>query len=68
MVGHLLIFHSSIETDVVFKPRGVVAAPDFSRLAVDDSVLSAGAVLFKEDDDGIDHPVSYFSKKSTVTD
>lgn len=44
----------------------VLAAPRFSKpfkLAVDASNLASGAVLFQEDDDGIDHPVSYFSKK-----
>jgi hypothetical protein len=44
----------------------VMAAPDFSRpfkLAVDASDLGAGGVLLQEDDDGLDHPVSYFSKK-----
>jgi len=44
----------------------VVAAPNFSRpfkLAVDASNLGAGAVLFQEDDNSLDHPVSYFSKK-----
>ncbi|CAB4023154.1 Hypothetical predicted protein, partial [Paramuricea clavata] len=44
----------------------VLSAPDFSRpfkLAVDASDIAAGAVLLQEDDDGIDHPVAYFSRK-----
>ncbi len=45
----------------------VLAAPDFSRpffkLEVDASAYGAGAVLLQEDEQGIDHPVCYFSKK-----
>ena len=44
----------------------VLSAPDFSRpfkLAVDASDIAAGAVLLQEDDDEIDHPVAYFSRK-----
>lgn len=41
-------------------------APNFSKpfkLAVDASNVGAGAVLLQEDDQAIDHPVCYFSKK-----
>ena len=44
----------------------VLAAPDFTspfKLAVDASDVAAGAVLLQEDDDGVEHPVCYFSKK-----
>lgn len=44
----------------------VLAAPDLSRpfkLEVDASAVGAGAVLLQEDADGVDHPVSYFSRK-----
>lgn len=44
----------------------VLAAPDLPRpfkLEVDASTVGAGAVLLQEDAEGIDHPVSYFSKK-----
>ncbi len=44
----------------------VLAAPDFSRpfkLEVDASGTGAGAVLLQEDDQGIDHPVCFYSKK-----
>ena len=44
----------------------VLAAPDFSKgfsLAVDASDIGAGAVLMQMDEDGVDKPVSYFSKK-----
>ena len=44
----------------------VLAAPDFNKpfkLEVDASVIGAGAVLLQEDDNGIDHPVCYFSRK-----
>ena len=41
-------------------------APDFDRcfkLAVDASDVGIGAVLLQENNNGIDHPVCYFSKK-----
>ena len=44
----------------------VLAAPDFNKgfsLAVDASDIGAGAVLMQMDEDGVDKPVSYFSKK-----
>ena len=44
----------------------VLRAPDFSRpfaLAVDASQVGVGAVLMQPDDDNINHPVCYFSKK-----
>ncbi|XP_072163255.1 uncharacterized protein [Diadema setosum] len=44
----------------------VLAAPDFKKgfsLAVDASDVGAGAVLMQADDDGVDRPVCYFSKK-----
>lgn len=44
----------------------VLAAPVFARpfkLEVDASALGAGAVLLQEDENGIDHPVCFFSKK-----
>ena len=44
----------------------VLAAPDFTKqfkLAVDACDIGAGAVLFQEDNESLDHPVSYFSKK-----
>ena len=44
----------------------VLAAPHFKKgfsLAVDASDVGAGAVLMQADDDGVDIPVCYFSKK-----
>ena len=44
----------------------VLRAPDFHKpfkLAVDASDLGIGAVLLQDDDDGIEHPVCYWSKK-----
>ena len=44
----------------------VLLAPDFNKsfkLAVDASDIGIGAVLLQEDDNCIDHPVCYFSKK-----
>ena len=46
--------------------KPVLAAPDFGKpfsIAVDASDLGAGAVLLQNDDDGVEHPVSYYSKK-----
>ena len=33
------------------------------KLAVDASDVAAGVVLLQEDDEGVDHPACYFSKK-----
>ena len=44
----------------------VLKAPDFSKpfqLAVDASAIGMGTVLMQVDDNGIDHPVSFYSKK-----
>lgn len=44
----------------------VLVAPDFTRpfkLEVDASGTGAGAVLLQEDEQGIDHPVCFYSKK-----
>ena len=44
----------------------ILRAPDFTRpfiLACDASDVGAGAVLMQRQDNGIEHPVSYFSKK-----
>lgn len=50
----------------ILKSSPVLLAPDFNKcfkLAVDASDIGAGAVLIQEDNDGVDHPVCYFSKK-----
>ena len=44
----------------------ILMAPDFSKpfkLAVDASDIGIGSVLIQEDDQSIDHPICYFSKK-----
>ena len=44
----------------------VLAAPNFEKpfkLEVDASMVGAGAVLLQEDDEGVDRPVSFFSRK-----
>lgn len=44
----------------------VLASPDFSKafkMDVDASSVGAGAVLLQEDEEGVDHPVCYFSRK-----
>ena len=54
------------ELKAMLKSAPVLSAPDFDRqfkLAVDASDVAAGAVLLQEDKDGVDHPISYFSKK-----
>ena len=50
----------------ILKSSPVLLAPSFDRefkLAVDASDVGAGSVLLQEDDNGVDHPVCYFSKK-----
>ena len=50
----------------ILKSAPVLLAPDFDKcfkLAVDASDVGIGAVLLREDNNGIDHPVCYFSKK-----
>ena len=50
----------------ILKSVPVLLAPDFDKcfkLAVDASDVGIGAVLLQEDNNGIDHPVCYFSKK-----
>ena len=41
----------------------VLLAPDINKLTVDAGDIGIGAVLLQEDDNCIDHPVCYFSKK-----
>ena len=44
----------------------ILLSPNFRqefKLAVDASDIGAGAVLLQEDNDGVDHPVCYFSRK-----
>ena len=51
---------------VILKNEPVLLAPNFAKeykLAVDASDTGAGSVLMQEDGNGVDHPVSYFSKK-----
>ena len=50
---------------VILKNEPVLLAPNFAKefkLAVDASDTDAGSVLMQEDGNGVDHPVSYFSK------
>ena len=50
----------------ILKSAPVLLAPDFDKcfkLAVDASDVGIAAVLLQEDNNGIDHPVCYFSKK-----
>lgn len=44
----------------------MLVAPRFDlpfKMAVDGSDTGVGAVLLQEGSDGVDHPISYFSKK-----
>ena len=50
----------------ILKSAPVLLAPSFDKefkLAVDASDVGAGSVLFQEDDNGVDNPVCYYSKK-----
>ena len=54
------------ELKAMLQSAPVLTAPDFKssfKLAVDASDVAAGAVLLQEDDEGVEHPVCYFSKK-----
>ena len=50
----------------IHKNEPVLLAPSFAKefkLSVDASDAGAGSVLMQEDGNGVDNPVSYFSKK-----
>ena len=50
----------------ILRSEPYLLAPNFNKefkLAVDASDVGAGGVLLQEDDNGVDHPVCYFSKK-----
>ena len=50
----------------ILKSAPVLLAPRFNKefkLAIDASDVGAGSVLLQEDDNGVDHPVCYYSKK-----
>ena len=54
------------EFKAMLQSAPVLAAPDFKssfKLAVYTSDVAPGAVLVQEDDEGVEHPVCYFSKK-----
>ena len=57
---------SFVKLKAILKSSPVLQAPDFHsmfKLAVDASDAAAGAVLLQEGNDGIDHPIGYFSRK-----
>ena len=50
----------------ILRREPVLLAPNFNKefkLAVDASDVGTGGVLLQGDDNGVDHPVFYFSKK-----
>ena len=50
----------------ILKSDPVLLAPSFDKefkLAIDASDVGAGSVLLQEDDNGVDHPVCYYSKE-----
>ena len=52
----------------ILKSAPVHLAPIFDKefkLVVDASDVGAGSVVLQEDDNGVDHPVCYYSKKLT---
>ena len=55
-----------LKLKAVLKSSPVLQAPDFDsqfKLAVDASDTASGAVLLQEGQDGVDHPICYFSRK-----
>ena len=56
----------AFDIKAILKNEPVLLAPNFAKefkLAVDASDAGAGSVLMQEDDNGIDHPVTYFFRK-----
>ena len=54
------------ELKAILESSPVLAAPNFDsqfKLAVDASDVAAGGVLLQESQDGVDHPICYFSRK-----
>ena len=54
------------ELKAILKSSPVLSAPNFEldfKLAVDASDSGIGGMLFQEDENNIEHPVAYFSKK-----
>ena len=55
-----------MELKAMLQSSPILTAPDFKysfKLAVDASDVAAGAVLLQKDDEDVEHPVCYFSKK-----
>ena len=55
---------NKLKADLISVP--VLSAPNFNcrfKVAVDASDIGAGSVLLQEDENGVDHPVCYFSKR-----
>ena len=53
----------------ILKSAPVLLVPSFDKefkLAVDASDVGTGSVLLQEDDNGVDHPVCYYSKKFSL--
>jgi len=67
------VFCWNVDCEVAFKAAKdllcnapVLSTPNFTRpfkSEVDASALAAGAVLIQDGETGIDHPISYFSRK-----
>ena len=58
--------HAFQQLKALLTDAHVLAAPNFDqsfKLTTDASELGSGAVLFQDGVDGVEHPVSYFSKK-----
>ena len=59
--------HKSFEKlKAILKSAQILLAPSFDKefkLAIDASDVVAGSVLLQEDENGVDHPVCYYSKK-----
>ena len=63
-LGTIEVFFDKLKA--ILRSEPVLLAPNFNKefkLAVDASDVGAGGVLLQEYDNGVDHPVCYFSKK-----
>lgn len=58
--------HAFQSTKALLSHAPALAAPDFNKpfkLEVDASAVGAGAVLLQDDPNGVEHPISFFSRK-----
>ena len=66
LFGQIIVRSLFEKLKAILKSAPVLLAQSFDKefkLAVGASDVGAGSVLLQEDDNGVDHPVCYYSKK-----